>query len=128
MITQLPSDIWRQPVVEANIQNWAGMPTITYSDTAIMGLLKSVIVIMAFASLGISATAAYLRIDKLWKRKHHPEVADSSSITANVILIIPLKIYSLNYLFANLWVGLLDSLVWIGAADAVQSTGAPISC
>lgn len=116
LITRFLSDVWRQPVVEDNIRSQAGIPTTTYSDMAIMELLKSVIVIMAFASLGISAAAAYLRINKLWKRKHHPEVADSISITANVILIIPLSVYSLNYLFANLWVGLLDSLVWIGAA------------
>lgn len=80
-----------------------------------MELFKSFINIMAYASLGFSFAAAYLKINKIWQRKHIEEVASSVSITGNVFDIIPLTIFSLNFLFAAQWQGLIDSMLWIVA-------------
>ncbi len=81
-----------------------------------MELFKSVISVMAYASLGFTFAAAYLKINKIWKRKHIVEVANSVSILGNVFDIIPLTFLSLNYLLVAQWQGLIDSVLWIFAA------------
>lgn len=78
-----------------------------------MEFLKSFISIIAYASLGFTVAAAYLKINKIWKRKHNAEVADSVSIVGNVVYIIPLSFFALNYLLITHWQGLIDSIIWI---------------
>ena len=80
-----------------------------------MELFKSFIGAMAYASLGFSFAAAYLKINKIWKRKHILEVANSVSIVGNVVDIIPLTFFALNFLLAAQWQGLIDSVLWIVA-------------
>ena len=80
-----------------------------------MELFKSFIGIMAYASLGFTVAAAYLKINKIWKRKHNAEVADSVSIVGNVIYVIPLTFFALNYIFIAHWQGLIDSVIWIAS-------------
>ena len=63
-----------------------------------MESFKAFVGIMAYGSLGFTAIAAYLKINKIWTRKHKAEVADSISIIGNVIYIIPLTFFSLNYM------------------------------
>jgi hypothetical protein len=78
-----------------------------------MEAIKSVIGILAYASLGFSAAAAYLKLNKVWKRKHNAEVANSVSIAGNVIDIIPLTFFALNFMIVAQWQGLIDSMIWI---------------
>jgi hypothetical protein len=78
-----------------------------------MEAFKSLIGILAYASLGFSATAAYLKLNKVWKRKHNAEVANSVSIAGNVIDIIPLSFFALNFLIVAQWQGFIDSIIWI---------------
>lgn len=80
-----------------------------------MEFFKSFIGIMAYASLGFTVAAAYLKINKIWKRKHNAEVADSVSIVGNVIYVIPLSFFALNYIFIAHWQGLIDSVIWIAS-------------
>jgi len=80
-----------------------------------MDTFKSIVEIMAYGSLGFTIVAAYLKINKIWSRKHNAEVADSISIVGNVIYIIPLTFFALNYMFASLWQGVIDSLIWIAS-------------
>ena len=80
-----------------------------------MELFKSFISIMAYASLGFSFAAAYLKINKIWKRKHIADVANSVSIMGNVFDIIPLSFFALNFLFVAQWQGMIDSVLWIFA-------------
>ena len=80
-----------------------------------MEMFKSFVSVMAYASLGFSLTAAYLKLNKIWKRKHIGEVANSVSILGNVFDIIPLTFFALNFLFVAQWQGLIDSVIWIFA-------------
>jgi len=80
-----------------------------------MELFKSVISIMAYASLGFSIAAAYLKINKIWKRKHIEEVANSVSITGNICDVIPKTFFTLNYFLVAQWQGLIDSMLWMSA-------------
>ena len=78
-----------------------------------MELFKSIISWLAYASLGFSISAAYLKINKIWIRKHHAEVEDSVSIVGNVVTIIPLLFFGLNYFFVRQWQGFIDAIIWI---------------
>lgn len=78
-----------------------------------MEVFKTFIGAMAFLSLGFSAAAAYLKLNKVWKRKHNAEVANSVSIMGNVVDLIPLTFFALNYLVVMQWQGLIDSVIWI---------------
>ena len=78
-----------------------------------MEFFKSYIGIVAYASLGFTVVAAYLKINKIWKRKHNAEVADSVSIVGNVVYLVPLSFFALNYIVMAHWQGLIDSLIWI---------------
>jgi hypothetical protein len=80
-----------------------------------MELFKSFISIMAYASLGFSIAAAYLKINKVWKRKHIEEVANSVSIMGNVFDVIPKTFFALNFFFIAQWQGLIDSMLWMSA-------------
>lgn len=90
-----------------------------------MEFFKSFINVMAYASLGFSFAAAYLKINKIWKRKHIEEVASSISIMGNVFDIIPLTIFSLNFLLVAQWQGLIDSVLWMvaGAVSVLIGSG-----
>jgi hypothetical protein len=80
-----------------------------------METFKAFVGIVAYGSLGFTVVAAYLKINKIWKRKHNAEVADSVSVVGNVIYIIPLSFFAMNYMFASLWQGLIDSIIWIAS-------------
>ena len=88
-----------------------------------MEMFKSFISAMAYASLGFSFAAAYLKVNKLWKRKHISEVANSVSIVGNVFDIIPLTFFALNFLFVAQWQGLIDSVLWIIAGSVTVLIG-----
>lgn len=74
---------------------------------------KTVIGILAYASLGFALTSAYLQLNKIWKRKHHEEVANSISITGLAMTMIPGTIFALNFLVVAQWQGFINSLIWI---------------
>lgn len=80
-----------------------------------MEFFKSFIGVMVYASLGFTVAAAYLKLNKIWRRKHNAEVADSVSIVGNVIYIIPLTFFALNYILIAHWQGLIDSVIWIAS-------------
>ena len=76
-----------------------------------MELFKSFISFMAYASLGFSFAAAYLKTNKIWKRKHIAEVANSVSILGNVFDINPLTFFSLNFLLVAHGKGLSTAFI-----------------
>jgi hypothetical protein len=80
-----------------------------------MEFIESIVSMLAFAALGFSGTAAYLKINKIWKRKHNREVANSVSIAGNFVDLIPLTFFSAHYLLQLELHGFIDSLIWIVA-------------
>ena len=50
---------------------------------------------LAYGALTIGAVSAYLHLNKLWSRKHIPEVAASISITGNLLEAIPMLIFGM---------------------------------
>lgn len=80
-----------------------------------MEFLKSAFGFLAYAALAISLAAAYLKINKIWKRKHNAEVANSVSIAGNVLDVIPLIVFALNYVLIAQWQGFIRSTIWVVA-------------
>lgn len=91
-----------------------------------MEFFKSFINIMAYASLGFSGAAAYLKINKVWKRKHNSEVANSVSIVGNVVDLIPLSFFGLYYMVFMQWQGFIDCVIWIAAGVVSVMIGAGV--
>lgn len=78
-----------------------------------MEIFQRIILILAYISVIMSLTEVYLKINKLWTRKHEEAVAESISVTAECIGLLPGIIYSLNYFFERQWQGMLDELSYI---------------
>lgn len=60
-----------------------------------------VIDFLILASLFATAIYVYLRINKIWKRKHDKEVAESQSLTGLTILILNCILWGLYYIFVT---------------------------
>lgn len=60
-----------------------------------------VIDFLILASLFATAVYVYLRINKIWKRKHDKEVAESQSLTGLTILILNCILWGLYYTFVT---------------------------
>ncbi|NEQ67947.1 MAG: hypothetical protein F6K21_21070, partial [Symploca sp. SIO2D2] len=81
-----------------------------------MELFQKVISILAFLSIGFSLTEVYLTVNQIWKRKHERVVAESISVSANLVSLIPGFIFSLNFLLQGEYIGLIDSTLFAGLA------------
>jgi hypothetical protein len=88
-----------------------------------MSEIKNLIHVFAWLAVGFSLASAYLKLNKLWKRKHQAEVAQSVSITGNFLDVLPLSLLGANYLIVAQWQGFLDSLIWIIAGVMMMLIG-----
>jgi hypothetical protein len=79
-------------------------------------MLEQIVSWLAYGSLAIGATSAYLHLNKLWSRKHIPEVAASISITGTLLEAIPTMVFGVYFLTRSDPVGVIDSSIWLLAA------------
>lgn len=79
-------------------------------------MLEQLIEWLAYGSLFIGALSAYLHLNKLWSRKHIPEVAASISISGTLLEAVPTIIFGLYFVTRRDPVGTIDSLIWLTAA------------
>ncbi|MEM8659964.1 MAG: hypothetical protein AAGF35_03670, partial [Pseudomonadota bacterium] len=71
---------------------------------------------LAYGSLAVGATSAYLQLNKLWSRKHIPEVAESISISGVLLEAVPYIFFCLYFTTTGDHVGFFDNLIWLLAA------------
>lgn len=90
-----------------------------------MSLLRSTIQFLAAASLLLAAVQIYLTLNKLWKRKHEPAVAESVSIMGEFVGLVPLFFLTSNFMLQGQWEGAVDGLLWLvaGGVTIVIGTG-----
>lgn len=81
-----------------------------------MDAFKQVVKLLAFASLLFTAAEVYLTLNRLWIRKHERSVAESISMMAKLIGIVPLAIFAVDNMFIGQWRGFIDNALWIVAA------------
>lgn len=89
----------------------------------VVDLLEMIINALAYGSLLFAAAAAYLQLNKLWARKHLPEVAESISIPGILVESIPLFFFGLYFLFKGEVLGIIDSIIWLTSAVLVTMIG-----
>jgi hypothetical protein len=88
-----------------------------------MEVLRSTIQFLAAASLLLAAAQIYLTLNKLWKRKHEPAVAESISIMGEFVGLLPLLFLTLNFMFEGQWEGTVDGLLWLLAGGVTIAIG-----
>lgn len=76
-------------------------------------MMEQLVTWLAYGSLAIGATSAYLHLNKLWSRKHIQDVADSISITATILEAIPIMIFGVYFITRQDPVGVIDSVIWL---------------
>lgn len=78
-----------------------------------MELFQKVVYVLAFASIGFTLTKVYLTCNKIWSRKHEVQVAESISVPAELVGLVPALIFALNYFFVKQWQGFIQVLLMI---------------
>jgi hypothetical protein len=88
-----------------------------------MAELEYAIHLSAWLAVGLSLGVAYLKLNKIWKRKHQAEVARSVSIMGNLLDMLPMSLLAANYLVVSQWQGFFDSIIWIVAGAMMMAIG-----
>ncbi|MGB3511022.1 MAG: hypothetical protein WBA93_17675 [Microcoleaceae cyanobacterium] len=81
-----------------------------------METFQKIISVLAFLSIGFSLTEIYLTINPVWKRKHEPLVAESISVSGNLISLIPGFLFAVNFLLSGEYIGFIDTILFAGLA------------
>jgi uncharacterized tellurite resistance protein B-like protein len=76
-------------------------------------MLDEIINWLAYGSLFFGVVAAYLQINKLWQRKHLPDVAESISISGVMVESIPLLFFGIYFIKEGELIGIIDSIIWL---------------
>ena len=87
-------------------------------------MLEFIVNSLAYGSLVFVAAAAYLQLNKLWARKHLPEVAASISIPGVLVESVPLFFFALYFIQKGEIVGIIDSTIWLLSAVLFIMIGA----
>ncbi len=74
---------------------------------------KGFIEIMAYVSVAFMAIEIYLTLNKLWKRKHERVVAESISISAKFFSLLPLVVFTIDYIMSGKAASIISNLLII---------------
>lgn len=74
---------------------------------------ESIIKLFIYLSLGLSLIQFYLRANKIWKRKHEKEVAESQSIAGLSLLLLNCLLWVIYYLIEKDYSSILDTTIII---------------
>lgn len=69
--------------------------------------------IIAWITLFLISVESYLRANKVWKRKHKKDVAESVSLLAQGVGIITLSFYATSSIIDQSFNGMVSSLIWL---------------
>lgn len=78
-----------------------------------MFTFEGIIKIFIYISLGLSMLQFYLRANKIWKRKHEREVAESQSIAGLSLLLVNCLLWVVYYIIENDLGSILDTTIII---------------
>lgn len=76
-------------------------------------LIKTIVYYLAAFTLIFAASEFYLKATKLWEHKHANDVAESISISGELVSVGPMIIWAINYFFINYWIGVVDEIFLI---------------
>ena len=81
-----------------------------------MEIFQKVISVLAFLSIGFSLAEVYLTMNPIWKRKHERIVAESQSVTGNLLSFTIGTIFAINSLFTKEYGSFIDNILFNGLA------------
>jgi hypothetical protein len=86
---------------------------------------SDIIKVFIYLSLGLSLLQFYLRANKIWKRKHEKEVAESQSIAGLSLLMINCLLWVVYYVMEEDYSSILDTTIIIAETSVflLISTG-----
>lgn len=84
---------------------------------------EKTILIFVWLSLLMTALQVYLRINKIWKRKHEPEVADSQSIAGLGLLFINCGLWVVYYIIQGDSQSVIDTSLFMVEAGLFVLVG-----
>jgi hypothetical protein len=76
-----------------------------------MGTLKQVIGLLTSFSLILAFITSYLRVNRVWIVRHEKSVADSISISSNLIGLIPVTLAMIDLSLSQSWNGAISSIL-----------------
>lgn len=79
--------------------------------------------VLIYASLALTVLQIYLTINRLWKRKHEPAVAQSISIIGEFVGLIPMTVFTIHFGMQSEWEGFFDGILWIVAVVVTVMIG-----
>ena len=78
-----------------------------------MNTLSKIIEFLTYTAIIFAAVEVYLKINKIWKRKHDKEVAESQSILGLGIAAFVLVIWSLNFIIKGDFEAIADNMIYL---------------
>ena len=69
-----------------------------------MQLLPSGMSLLVYGSSGFVVAEIYLTLNKLWSRKHEPQVVESISPMSKLVGLVPVTVFAIDGLMRQLWV------------------------
>ncbi len=81
-----------------------------------METFQKIISALAFAFIGFNLVEIYLTVNPLWKRKHERVVAESVSVSGNLLSFTVGTIFAINSLLTGEYVSFTDNILFNGLA------------
>ncbi|MCB1326764.1 MAG: hypothetical protein KDK35_16135 [Leptospiraceae bacterium] len=88
-----------------------------------MEIFKTILHYFVLASLAFAVIEAYLTINKIWLRKHEKVVAESISISAQLLAVGTGLPYAIHYLLDEEWEGAADTILFLLVNGVLFSIG-----
>jgi hypothetical protein len=80
-----------------------------------MALFQPSLSLLIYASSGFVVAEIYLTLNKLWSRKHEPQVVESISPMSKLVGLVPVTVFAIDGVLRQLWVVAIVNGLWIMA-------------
>ena len=89
-----------------------------------MEIFQKIISFLTYAAILIALVEVYFKINKIWKRKHEKEVADSQSIVGLSMSSLVLLVWGLDSILKGNYESIADNIIYFGEAIVCIIIGA----
>ena len=78
-----------------------------------MAVFEKIILVFTYLAIGIALIEVYLKINKIWKRKHDKQVAESQSVVALGLSVMVMLVWSANFIVKKDFEAISDNLIYL---------------
>ncbi len=91
-----------------------------------MEIIFQILQVWLWASLGFTFVEAYLKVNKLWKRKHERKVAEAQSIMGSCVALLAGMPFFFRYVTRSDFESAVGSFVWLSVSVFIIFVGSGI--